>query len=196
MDESDHTPSLPILLGRLFMKTAQTRIDVAKGEVTMAFGGDMISFKISKSIETTNVVHSCCAIDKIKKIGPDSSAPSTKDASGTMQDEGIGVEHKDYTATALKVLKLAESTMGKNVHTAATPSQHIDKPPRPISIPISTNRLLPSLVQVPNQMQGSGEVYIDFLKQNAPIMRDYYSLPFIEPKYEYFKEHAVDSIGE
>ncbi|KAM1097137.1 hypothetical protein ACFX19_014831 [Malus domestica] len=113
-----------------------------------------------------------------------------------MQDEGIRVEHKDYTATALKVLKLAESTTGKNVHTAATPSQHIGKPPSPISIPISTNRLLPYLVQVPNLMQDSGEVYINFWKQNAPIMMDYYSLPFIEPKYEYFKELAVDSIGE
>ncbi|CAN6542456.1 unnamed protein product [Malus baccata var. baccata] len=30
MDESDHAPSLPILLGRPFMKTAQTKIDVAK----------------------------------------------------------------------------------------------------------------------------------------------------------------------
>ncbi|CAN6580921.1 unnamed protein product [Malus baccata var. baccata] len=71
MDELDHAPSLPILLGRPFMKTAQTKIDVAKGLVTMAFGGDMISFKISESIETPNVVHSCCAIGKIEKIGPD-----------------------------------------------------------------------------------------------------------------------------
>ncbi|KAM1774488.1 hypothetical protein ACFX12_043851 [Malus domestica] len=112
MDESDHAPSLPILLGRPFMKTAQTKIDVAKGLVTMAFGGDMISFKISESIETPNVIHSCCAIDKIEKIGPNRSALGTKDASRTMQDEGIGVEPKDHTATALKVLKLAESTMG------------------------------------------------------------------------------------
>ncbi|CAN6567540.1 unnamed protein product [Malus baccata var. baccata] len=89
MDESDHAPSLPILLGRPFMKTAQTKIDVAKGLVTMAFGGDMISFNISESIETPNVVHSCCAIDKIEKIGPDHSALGTKDASRTMQDEGI-----------------------------------------------------------------------------------------------------------
>ncbi|CAN6718912.1 unnamed protein product [Malus baccata var. baccata] len=74
MDESNHAPSLPILLGRPFMKTAQTKIDVAKGLVTMAFGGDMISFKISESIETPNVVHSCCAIDKFEKIGPDRSA--------------------------------------------------------------------------------------------------------------------------
>ncbi|KAM2957612.1 hypothetical protein FF2_024567 [Malus domestica] len=92
MDESDHAPSLPILLGRPFMKTAQTKIDVAKRLVTMAFGGDMISFKISESIETPNVVRSCCAIDKLEKIGPDRSAPSTKDASRTMQDEGIGVQ--------------------------------------------------------------------------------------------------------
>ncbi|CAN6685995.1 unnamed protein product [Malus baccata var. baccata] len=89
MDESDHAPSLPILLGRPFMKTAQTKIDVAKGLVTMAFGGDMISFKIFESIETPNIVHSCCAIGKIEKIKPDHSAPSTKDASRTMQDEGI-----------------------------------------------------------------------------------------------------------
>ncbi|CAN6723527.1 unnamed protein product [Malus baccata var. baccata] len=75
MDESDHAPSLPILLGRPFMKTAQTKIDVTKGEVTMAFGGDMICFKISESIETPNVVRSCCVIDTIEKIGTDHSAP-------------------------------------------------------------------------------------------------------------------------
>ncbi|CAN6547338.1 unnamed protein product [Malus baccata var. baccata] len=125
MDESDHAPSLPILLGRPFMKTAQTKIDVAKGEVTMAFGGDMICFKISESIETPNVVRSCCVIDTIEKIGTDHSAPNTKVASRTMQDEGIGVENKDHTATALKVLKLAKSTMGKNVYLAATSSHHI-----------------------------------------------------------------------
>ncbi|CAN6586225.1 unnamed protein product [Malus baccata var. baccata] len=86
MDESDHAPSLPILLGRPFMKTAQTKIDVAKGEVTMAFGGDMICFKISESIETPKVVRSCCVIDTIEKKGTDHSAPNTKVASRTMQD--------------------------------------------------------------------------------------------------------------
>ncbi|CAN6583769.1 unnamed protein product [Malus baccata var. baccata] len=63
--------------------------------------------------------------DVLVQIGPDRSASSTKDASRTMQDEGIGVENKDHTATALKVLKLAESTMGKNVYLAATSSHHI-----------------------------------------------------------------------
>ncbi|KAM2867847.1 hypothetical protein COP2_023718 [Malus domestica] len=39
MEESDHAPSLPILLGRPFMKTARTKIDVFNGTLTMEFDG-------------------------------------------------------------------------------------------------------------------------------------------------------------
>ncbi|CAN6560202.1 unnamed protein product [Malus baccata var. baccata] len=194
MDKSDHAPSLPILFGRPFMKTAQTKIDVAKGLVTMAFGGDMISFKISESIETPNVVHSCCAIDKIEKIGPDHSALGTKDAPRTMQDEGIGVEHKDHTATALKMLKLAERTMGKNVHIAATLSQHIGKPPNPNPIPIKVDRWFPSLVQVPKQIPDGGRMNMNLRQHNTPINKHHYPFPFKDVIYENFVEHVVEDI--
>ncbi|CAN6679428.1 unnamed protein product [Malus baccata var. baccata] len=194
MDESDHALSLPILLGRPFMKTAQTKIDVTKGLVTMAFGGDMISFKISESIETPNVVHSCCAIDKIEKIRPDCSAPSTKDASRTMQDEGIGVEYKDHTATTLKVLKLAESTVGKNVHITAISSHHIGKPPNPNPIPIKVDRWFPSLVQVPKQIPDGGRMYMNLRHHNAPINKHHYPFPFKDAMYENFVEHVVEEI--
>ncbi|KAM1873046.1 hypothetical protein ACFX13_006935 [Malus domestica] len=192
MDESDHAPSLPILLGRPFMKTAQTKIDVAKGLVTMAFGGDMISFKISESIETPNVVHSCCAIDKIEKIGLDRSAPSIKDASTTMQDEGIGVEYKDHTATALTVLKLAESTMGKNVHIATTSSHHIGKPPNPNPIPIKVDRWFPSLVQIPKQIPDGGHKNVNLKQHNTPINKHHYPFPFKDAMYESFVEQDVE----
>ncbi|KAM2067361.1 hypothetical protein ACFX1T_043700 [Malus domestica] len=191
MDESDHAPSLAILLGRPFMKTAQTKIDVAKGEVTMAFGGDMICFKISESIETSNVVRSCCVIDTIEKIGTDHSAPSTKDASRTMQDEGIGVENKDHTATALTVLKLAERTMGKNVYLAATSSHHIGKPPNPNPVPIKVDRWFPSMVQVPKQIPDGGRMYMNLRQHNAPINKHHYPLPFKDAMYE----SAVGSNG-
>ncbi|KAM1233513.1 hypothetical protein ACFX2J_003203 [Malus domestica] len=69
MEDSVQSPSSPLLLGRPFMKTAQTKIDVAKGAVTMAFGGDMINFKISESVENTNDVRSCCVINVIDNIG-------------------------------------------------------------------------------------------------------------------------------
>ncbi|KAM2220061.1 hypothetical protein ACFX1S_019308 [Malus domestica] len=192
MDESDHAPSLPILLGRPFMKTAQTKIDVAKGLVTMAFGGDIISFKISESIETPNVVHSCCAIDKIEKIGLDRSAPSTKDASTTMQDEGIGVEYKDHTATALTVLKLAESTMGKNVHIATTSSHHIGKPPNPNPIPIKVDRWFPSLVQIPKQIPDGRHMNVNLRQHNTPINKHHYPFPFKDAMYESFVEQDVE----
>ncbi|CAN6544516.1 unnamed protein product [Malus baccata var. baccata] len=178
MDESDHAPSLPILLGRPFMKTAQTKIDVAKGEVTMAFGGDMICFKISESIETPNVVRSCCVIDTIEKIGTNHSAP--KVASRTMQDEGIGVEHKDHTATALKMSNLAKGTKGKKVHVAATSSQHQGKAPIPNPIPIKIKRWFPTWVQVPKHIPDGGRIHMDCRMLNGPIKENYYPLPFIE----------------
>ncbi|CAN6544152.1 unnamed protein product [Malus baccata var. baccata] len=194
MDESDHAPSLPILLGRPFMKTAQTKIDVAKGEVTMAFGGDMICFKISESIETPNVVRSCCVIDTLEKIGTDHSAPNTKNASRTMQDEGIGVENKDHTATALTVLKLAERTMGKNVYLAATSSHHIGKPPNPNPIPIKVDRWFPSLVQVPKKIPDGGCMNMNLRQHNAPINKHHYPFPFKDAMYKNFVGQVVEEI--
>ncbi|KAM1160901.1 hypothetical protein ACFX2B_000055 [Malus domestica] len=191
MDESDHAPSLPILLGRPFMKTAQTKIDVAKGEVTMAFGGDMICFKIPESIETPNVVRSCCVIDTIEKIGTDHSAPNTKVASRTMQDEGIGVEHEDPTATALKIPHVAENTMRKTVHVAATSSQHQGKAPSPNPIPIKIKRWFPSMVQVPKQIPDGGRMYVNLRQHNAPINEHHYPLPFKDAMYD----SAVGSNG-
>ena len=79
MEDLAHSPSLPLLLGRPFMKTAQTKIDVANGALTMAFGGDMINFKILESIENPNDVRSCFAIDVIKDVGQENSATIKKD---------------------------------------------------------------------------------------------------------------------
>ncbi|KAM2928264.1 hypothetical protein COP2_035526 [Malus domestica] len=194
MDESDHAPSLPILLGRPFMKTAQTKIDVAKGEVTMAFGGDMICFKISESIETPNVVRSCCVIDTLEKIGTDHSAPNTKVASRTVQDEGIGVEHENPTATALKIPNVAENTMRKKVHVAATSSHHIGKPPNPNPIPIKVDRWFPSLVQVPKKIPDGGRMNMNLRQHNAPINKHHYPFPFKDAMYKNFVGQVVEEI--
>ncbi|KAM1493817.1 hypothetical protein ACFX10_025546 [Malus domestica] len=194
MEDSAHSPPSPLLLRRPFMKTAQTKIDVAKGAVTMAFGGDMINFNIAESVENTNDVRSCCAIDVIENVGQKCSTLIKKDVSRTTIEEGLGVKHKEHGPT-FKSLNLAESIPCASIQCAATSLQHMGEPSSPISIPISNNRLLPSLVQVLNRMQGGGEVYIDSWKQNAPIRRDYYPLPFKEPMFEYLEEHAMDDIS-
>ncbi|CAN6573179.1 unnamed protein product [Malus baccata var. baccata] len=123
-----------------FMKTAQTKIDVAKGAVTMAFGGDMINFNVSDYVEKPNHVRSCFAVDVVKNIGQEPSTPIKNDAFQTTNEEGIGVDDKECTATILKTPNLAENTPHAFVDCAAISLQHIGKLPIPNSIPISTNR--------------------------------------------------------
>ena len=71
MDESDHAPSLPILLGRPFMKTARTKIDVYNGTLTMEFDGEVINFNLSDSMKYPSENHSCFAIDVINSLAQD-----------------------------------------------------------------------------------------------------------------------------
>ncbi|CAN6695183.1 unnamed protein product [Malus baccata var. baccata] len=184
MEDSTHSPPSPLLLGRPFMKTAQTKIDVAKGAVTMAFGGDMINFKIPESIENTNDVRSCCAINVIKYIGTECSTKIKKDVSRTTTEKELGVEHKECTAPTLEAPQLAMSNPCASVHCATTSLSYKGKPPIPNSIPISTNRLLPCMVQVPNRRQRGGRVRVDLEKQNMTIRKDHYPTPFKDPKHE------------
>ncbi|KAM1362813.1 hypothetical protein PS1_028131 [Malus domestica] len=187
MEDSTHSPPSPLLLGRPFMKTAQTKIDVAKGAVTMAFGGDMINFKISESVENTNDVRSCCAINVIENIGQECSTLVNKNVPQPTIEEGIGVNNKECTAPTLKSPNLAECTRFAYVHSATTSLSYKGKPPIPISIPISTNRLLPCMVQVPNRSQRGGRVRVDLEKQNTTITKDHYPIPFKEPKHDLFR---------
>ncbi|CAN6720947.1 unnamed protein product [Malus baccata var. baccata] len=71
MDESDHAPSLPILLGRPFMKTARTKIDVFNGTLTMEFDGEVINFNLSDSMKFPSENHSCFSIDIIDSLAQD-----------------------------------------------------------------------------------------------------------------------------
>ncbi|KAM0985969.1 hypothetical protein ACFX2C_013192 [Malus domestica] len=125
MEDSGHSTSLPILLGRPFMKTARTKIDVFKGTLTMEFDGDDYLDSLERDPLETTIVH------------------------------GVGLN---------KPKAASEQTHGKNNDAYAVPSsaeieemvaaleslpQHLGKPPNPIPIPVSTNKLLPSVIQAP-----------------------------------------------
>ncbi|CAN6712718.1 unnamed protein product [Malus baccata var. baccata] len=109
MEDSPNVTSLPILLGRPFMKTARTKIDVFKGTLTMEFDGEIINFNISKAMKFPKDDHSCFSIDVLDELD----------------------EHAELVA-ALESLP-----------------QHHGKPSNPIPIPVSTNTLLPSVIQAP-----------------------------------------------
>ncbi|XP_070681806.1 uncharacterized protein [Malus domestica] len=63
MEDLAHSTPLPILLGRTFMKTARTKIDVFKWTLIMEFDGDVLDFNISESTKHPKDDHSCFSID-------------------------------------------------------------------------------------------------------------------------------------
>ncbi|XP_070679218.1 uncharacterized protein [Malus domestica] len=155
MDESDHAPSLPILLGRPFMKTARTNIDVYSGTLSMEFDGEVVNFNLSDSIKHPSEDHSCFSIDIIDSL-----------AQGYLEDLNDDALEKVITRGMELTTKGADSKLPHNIHEpghAVPPSEEIidlvaaleslpkhgGKSPNFDSIPISTNKLLPSIVQAP-----------------------------------------------
>ncbi|XP_057533019.1 uncharacterized protein LOC130810914 [Amaranthus tricolor] len=65
MEHDKH--ATPILLGRPFMKTAKTKIDVDTISLTMEFDGSKVEFDIYDSMKFPPEDHSCFAIDLVDK---------------------------------------------------------------------------------------------------------------------------------
>ncbi|XP_027166138.1 uncharacterized protein LOC113766113 [Coffea eugenioides] len=66
--EDDNSNSSPILLGRPFLKTARTKIDVFTGTLTMEFDGDVIKFNIYDAMKYPGESHSIFVIDVIDSL--------------------------------------------------------------------------------------------------------------------------------
>ncbi|CAN6547254.1 unnamed protein product [Malus baccata var. baccata] len=71
MEDSAHSTPLPILLGRPFMKTAHTKIDVFKGTLAMEFDREIIDFNIFEAIKFPKDDHSCFSIDVFDSLAYD-----------------------------------------------------------------------------------------------------------------------------
>ncbi|CAN6579334.1 unnamed protein product [Malus baccata var. baccata] len=141
MEDSPHSTPLPILLGRPFMKTARTKIDVFKGTLTMEFDGEVIDFNLSESIKFPKDDHSCFSIDIIDDLAQDFLDSLERDTLETTIAQGIG--QKSGFAVPRSVDE------GEIVAALESLPQHHGKPSNPISISVSTNKLLPSVIQAP-----------------------------------------------
>ncbi|KAM1006077.1 hypothetical protein ACFX2A_002871 [Malus domestica] len=155
MEDSSHAPSLPILLGRPFMKTARTKIDVFMGTLTIEFDGDIIRFNLSETIKYPIEDHSCFAIDIVDSLAQVHLDRMNDDALEIALVHGIGIRNEG----------------GGILATHGMESDHIDVPPcdevfemvaalvslpsqsgkSPLSIldSVLANKLLPSIVQPP-----------------------------------------------
>ncbi|KAM1502649.1 hypothetical protein ACFXTO_027967 [Malus domestica] len=91
MEDSPNVTPLPILLGRPFMKTARTKIDVFKGTLTMEFDGEIINFNISEAMKFPKDDHSCFSIDILDELAQDYLDMLEDDPLETTIAQGIGM---------------------------------------------------------------------------------------------------------
>ncbi|XP_070664542.1 uncharacterized protein [Malus domestica] len=155
MEDSAHSSSLPILLGRLFMKTACTKIDVFKGMLSMEFNGEVIDFDLSETIKYPSDDHLCFSIDIIDSLAQEYLEDLTEDALEKAITKGIGLKNERVRVVHAHGNEGNNLAMPSNKElvevVAALESipKHVGKPSEPISIPISTNKMLLSVVQPP-----------------------------------------------
>ncbi|XP_028954941.2 uncharacterized protein [Malus domestica] len=155
MDESDHAPSLPILLGRPFMKTARTKIDVFNGTLTMEFYREVINFNLSDSMKYPSENHSCFAIDVIDSLAQNHFYKLNDDALELVIARGIDKQNVETTTMHTHGMHECPIVMPPSdwvIEMVATleslPSQ-TGKFLDPILSSVSTNKMLSSVVQPP-----------------------------------------------
>ncbi|KAH9782757.1 hypothetical protein KPL71_009045 [Citrus sinensis] len=68
MEDDNSSNSVPILLGRPFLKTARTKIDVHKGTLTMEFDGEVIEFNMNDAMKYPSEEYSVFSVDVINPI--------------------------------------------------------------------------------------------------------------------------------
>ncbi|XP_052485174.1 uncharacterized protein LOC128040463 [Gossypium raimondii] len=71
MGASDNSVDVPLLLGRPFLKTARTKIDVHKGNLTMEFDGEIIKFNIFDAMRYPTDINSVFTLDVIDNFVQD-----------------------------------------------------------------------------------------------------------------------------
>ncbi|KAM2057701.1 hypothetical protein ACFX16_030360 [Malus domestica] len=153
MEDSNHSPQLPILLGRPFMKTARTKIDVFKAKLTIEFDGEVIDFNISDAIRSPHDGQSSFSIDVIDSWAQEFLEDLSEDAlektltqSIGLKNEGLALRHVHGNNKEHFAVPIQEELVEMVAALESNP-RHIGKSPNLISIPISTNKLLPSVIQ-------------------------------------------------
>ncbi|XP_024200473.1 uncharacterized protein LOC112203783 [Rosa chinensis] len=155
---------LPLILGRPFMRTARTKIDVYEGTLTMEFDGDIICFNIFEAMRYPNDVHTFFSIDAFDYLVQDTFNASVGEDKLKRTLE-LGLEQNDFqqvegdTSTGQMQGKDTNPRVSNDVvwnhelmETVAALEarpQVQGKPPNFISLPVSDAKLVPSVIQAP-----------------------------------------------
>ncbi|XP_027171986.1 uncharacterized protein LOC113771612 [Coffea eugenioides] len=140
-DERSPNPS-PILLGRPFLSTARTKIDVSKGTLTMEFDGEIVHFSIFEAMKYpchSNAVFAVSIIDPLVQ--------EVFEIDGRDELEVAITKHLDLEAACEMELDINLQRMVGALHSLGQSPLRYDV--APIFVPEPHLKLLPSIVQAP-----------------------------------------------
>ena len=88
--EDDHSPnSSPIILGRPFLKTARTKIDIYEGTLIMEFDEEIIKFNLFDTMKYPGDNYFVCSIDILDEVVQDIFESSGKDELESVIQHGV-----------------------------------------------------------------------------------------------------------
>ncbi|KAB2612130.1 hypothetical protein D8674_036810 [Pyrus ussuriensis x Pyrus communis] len=138
------------------MKTALTKIVVFNGTLSMEFDGEVVKFNLSDSIKYPSEDHSCFSIDIIDSLAQGYLEDLNDDELEKVITRGMERNNKEVAPRlthdipqALHVVHPSEE-LSEMVAALELLPTHDGKSPNHESSPISTNKLLPSIIQAPN----------------------------------------------
>ncbi|XP_068657999.1 uncharacterized protein [Aristolochia californica] len=132
----------PILLGRPFLKTSKTKIDVHSGTLTIEFDGEIINFNIYDAMKYLGDDNPVYFIDVIDSFTQEVFELDGKDKLEVAISKHIEKENEelslssDFQETVAALNDIPQLQHSGNVHY--------------IELPISNERPLPSVLQAPN----------------------------------------------
>ena len=100
MDDSASSAPSPILLGRPFLKTAKTKIDVDKGILTMEFDGETTEFDVFKEIKNPIENQSLSSVNMINFF--DVQEPIELKATYDAKEKGKNISRHDIKSKYVK----------------------------------------------------------------------------------------------
>ncbi|XP_021722464.1 uncharacterized protein LOC110689953 [Chenopodium quinoa] len=144
---NDESPSAtPILLGRPFLKTSRTKIDVHSGVLTMEFDGEVIRFNLFDCMRYPSNCESVSSIDVIDTLTEQVFFLSGHDGLDVVLTEPM---EKEKYADLQEHFELKGEVKEAFSSLEILPDKKLRYDKRFMQLPVTSNRLLPSIVQAP-----------------------------------------------
>ncbi|XP_011079209.1 uncharacterized protein LOC105162787 [Sesamum indicum] len=144
MREDNCPNSTSILLGRPFLKTARTKINVHSGSLTIEFDGEIIRFNIYESMRYPTDLPTAFLVDIFDPLMQDSTTINDEDHVKYRLEESLTLEK----AKILEENMIIDPNIGDTVHELGA---HETLPPNVafIELPYSHTKIVPSILQAP-----------------------------------------------